>query len=207
MNVCIKDFAQPFDAVKLFEDEIAAYTGAPFAVATDCCTHAIEMVFRVRPPQGVIKFTCWTYLSVLMTMHKLGLAYELVDEAWTGMYQFHGTQVYDSARCLEANMYRPGTTQCLSFGRTKPLQIGTGGCVLTDDADLAHRISRMRYDGRDIHTYSPWIDQPEFDLGFHYYMSPEQCVTGINLLRSGDLLTQTKAMHQYPDCRRVRING
>jgi len=207
MTVKIQDFANPFDAIRQFEQEICSYTGAPYAVVTDCCTHAIEMVFRLRPPTETIKFTCWTYISVLMTMHKLGIKYELIEEQWHGSYQFHGTNVVDSARNFSRNMYVPGTTWCVSFGRTKPLQIGSGGCVLTDDADLAQRLQRMRYDGRDIYQYSPWVDQHEFDLGFHYYMNPELCVDGINLLRSNTLVTQTEAMHQYPDCRKIRIRG
>lgn len=207
MTVNIADFGNPFDAIRQFEQEICDYTGAPYAVVTDCCTHAIEMVFRLRPPTEPVKFTCWTYISVLMTMHKLGIDYELIDEAWNGHYSFHGTNVIDSARHFSKNMFKPGTVWCVSFGRTKPLQIGYGGCVLTDDADMAKRLHRMRYDGRDIYNYSPWVDQQEFDLGFHYYLNPEMCVDGINLLRNGTFVEQTPALHAYPDCRKIRIRG
>ena len=38
-----------FDTVKEFEQQIAKFYGAPYAVATDCCTHAIELCLRVEP--------------------------------------------------------------------------------------------------------------------------------------------------------------
>jgi len=29
-----------FDKIKKFEEELAEFTGAPYAIMTDCCTHA-----------------------------------------------------------------------------------------------------------------------------------------------------------------------
>ena len=37
-----------FEIVKKFENEIAAFFGAPFAVAVDCCTHGIELCLRYK---------------------------------------------------------------------------------------------------------------------------------------------------------------
>ena len=31
-----------FDIIREFEEELASYTGAKYAVMTDCCTHALE---------------------------------------------------------------------------------------------------------------------------------------------------------------------
>ena len=33
-----------FDVLFEFEQALAEYTGSPYAVVTDCCTHAIERV-------------------------------------------------------------------------------------------------------------------------------------------------------------------
>ena len=38
----LNDYADPFDAVLDFERAVADYTGAPYCVTTDCCSHAIE---------------------------------------------------------------------------------------------------------------------------------------------------------------------
>lgn len=202
----INDYSNPFNAVLDFEKALCEYTGAPYAVVTDCCTHAIEIALRIDQPTAV-EFTAHTYLSVLMTMHKLGISYSLVDESWAGEYQLRGSRIWDSARRLDKNMYRAGDVQCLSFGRTKPLQIGQGGCILTDDPVLAARASKMRYDGRDIFQYHPWVEQESFEVGFHYFMRPEECVTGLNMLNSNQLITQIDSYYNYPDCRKIKITN
>ena len=35
-----------FEIITQFENEIAKWYGSPFAVAVDCCTHAIELCLR-----------------------------------------------------------------------------------------------------------------------------------------------------------------
>ena len=34
-----------FDIIKIFENKISKYTGAPYVTVTDCCTHALELSF------------------------------------------------------------------------------------------------------------------------------------------------------------------
>jgi len=200
----LNDFKDPFDAITQFESDVCAYTGAPFCITTDCCTHAIEMVFRALEVKETA-FPCRTYLSVLMTMHKLGIHYNLKDEPWTGQYQFDQTNVWDSARAFSKDMYMTGTIQCVSFGMTKPLAIGLGGCILTDDRNLYVELSKMRYDGRDIFTYKPWASQQKFKVGYHYYMRPEECILGINMLSNEEFTEQLPEYYNYPDCRNIQI--
>jgi len=200
----LDDFKNPFDAILEFESNLCDYTGAPYCVTTDCCTHAIEMVMRLLEVKNTA-FPCRTYLSVLMTMHKIGIQYTLKDEHWTGQYKFDKTNVWDSARAFSNNMYTPGTIQCVSFGMTKPLAIGLGGCVLTDDRNLYDNLSRMRYDGRDIFKHSPWVIQKKFSVGYHYYMRPEECVIGINMLANQQFTYQKEEFYNYPDCRNIQI--
>ena len=202
----VTDFADPWDAVKEFESAVAAYAGAPYCITTDNGTHAIKIAMLLKHNKQAIAFPARTYLSVLMVMHELGIPYTLTDTSWRGEYLFEGTNIWDSARIFEENMYRPGAVQCVSFGHTKPLQIGRGGCILTDDPVLYKRASRMRMDGRDIFTFNPWADQKEFELGFHYYMRPEECVTGLNLLLEKKFTQQEDRFYNYPDCRTIKIN-
>lgn len=203
----LTDYKNPFDAIQDFESAVAEYTGARYCVTTDCCTHAIEIAFRLAHNQSSVSFPAYTYLSVPMTMRKLGIPYVLEDRRWTGSYQFKGTNIWDCARHFEQNMFRPDTIQCVSFGLSKPLQIGVGGCLLTDSKDLYTRASRMRYDGRDIFNYSPWSEQKVFDIGYHYYLRPEECVIGLNLLESKQFTPQLEKYFNYPDCRTITING
>jgi dTDP-4-amino-4,6-dideoxygalactose transaminase len=202
----INDFPNPFNAILAFEKAIAEYTGAPYCVTTNSCSHALEIAFRLTFDDKHVSFPARTYLSVLMTLKKLGINYTLTDDTWRGEYQFVGSNIWDSARHLSVGMFRPGTVQCISFGRTKPLEIGHGGCLLTDNRALYIAASRMRSDGRDLFTYSPWINQKIFDVGYHYNMRPEDCIIGLNSLTNQQFTKQVDSFYNYPDCRDLVIN-
>jgi dTDP-4-amino-4,6-dideoxygalactose transaminase len=185
-----------------FEAALARYTGAPYVVVTDCCTHAIELCMRLdRVTQ--CSFTAHTYLSVPMIMHQLGIDYDLVDQDWTGEYQFHGTRIWDSARRLEPGMYRPGQMQCLSFGHSKPLQLGRAGAILLDDVEDYDILSQMRSDGRML-SIVPWQDQKIFRVGFHYCPTLEICEQGTRSLMIHRGANQKVS---YPDLRKISIKN
>jgi len=192
-----------FDKIKKFEEELAEFTGAPYAIMTDCCTHAIELCLRHDRVKEVV-MTPYTYLSIPMTMHKLGVKYSYNDEAWTGEYSFGLTRIWDSARRLEKDMYRTGTMQCLSFGHTKPLHIGHGGAILLDDKKAYETILRQRYDGRDL-TVAPWQDQKTFHVGYHYRPSIEDAVQGVALLQGIKEHNPKPVYVPYPDLRNIKI--
>jgi dTDP-4-amino-4,6-dideoxygalactose transaminase len=193
-----------FDKILKFEHALAAYTGAPYAIMTDCCTHAIEMCLHYDQVRS-LKITPFTYLSIPMTMHKLGIDYVYLDEdvqTWAGEYNFAYTRIWDSARRLESNMYKPGQMQCLSFGRNKPLEIGHGGAILLDNRRAYDVIIKQRYDGRDLNI-SPWESQKTFQPGYHYRPSIEDAVRGLELLARYD--SQAPVFVQYPDLRTITI--
>jgi len=195
-----------FDDIKRFEIALAEYTGAPYAIMTDCCTHAIELCMRYDKVE-FCAFTPYTYLSIPMLMHKLKIQYYYEvgnPEQWIGEYKFRKTRIWDSARRLEKDMYREGQIQCLSFGHTKPLHIGRGGAILLDDKAAYDAIIRMRYDGRDLNT-SPWEDQKEFKIGYHYKPTPEEAVQGVALLQGIKEFPVTPKFVQYPDLRTITI--
>jgi len=189
-----------FEKITEFESALAKFTGAPYAVMTDCCTHAIELCLRYDNIQRVT-FPAHTYLSIPMTMHKLGITYNYNDKLWTGEYQFIGTRVWDSARLLKQDMYREGQLQCLSFGYGKPLSIGRGGAVLTDDVEVYNTLKQQCYDGRDL-SISPWQDQKVFKIGYHYKPTIEEAVKGLELLPNVD---QEPKYKEYPDLREIII--
>ena len=189
-----------FEKILEFESALAKFTGAPYAVMTDCCTHAIELCLRYDNIQRVT-FPAHTYLSIPMTMHKLGIKYNYNDKLWTGEYQFIGTRVWDSARLLKQNMYRPGQLQCLSFGYGKPLEIGRGGAILTDDIEVYKVLKHQCYDGRDL-SITPWEDQKVFHIGYHYKPTIEEAVKGLEKL---DTVDQTPKYFEYPDLREIII--
>jgi dTDP-4-amino-4,6-dideoxygalactose transaminase len=192
-----------FDKIIKFEKALAVFTGAPYAIMTDCCTHAIEMCLRYDQVRSC-SFSAFTYLSLPMTMHKLGIKYSLESEQWTGEYQIHDTRIWDSARRLEENMYRPGTMQCLSFGHDKPLHIGRGGAILLDDEQAYNDIILMRYDGRNLNTI-PWTEQKQFKVGYHYKPTPEEAQQGLALLQGIKFDKPVPKHVNYADLRQFTI--
>lgn len=186
-----------FKALFDFESALAEYTGAPYVVLTDGCTHAIELCMRHERVKEC-EFSAYTYLSVPMTLKHLGIEYTMLDETWTGEYHFKNTRIWDSARRFEPGMYRSGAMQCLSFGWTKPLQLGKVGAILLDDYEAYKKFSRQRSDGRDLNV--PWITETDLILGWHYCPTLELCVKGLELLP----ITEPKSQSGiYPDCRKI----
>lgn len=181
------------ESVRNFEHKLETFTGAPYVVTTDCCTHAIELCFRLLQIK-TCRFSAHTYISVPMTMKLLGVDYEFSMTPWRDEYQFLGTPVWDSARCLKPNMYRRGQYQCLSFGHTKPLDNVRGGAILLDNEEHYKQLKSMSYDGRDS-SYSKMKDQKVFKQGFHYMMRYEECESASKLLDA--YITTGKFEHEY----------
>lgn len=196
----LSNYDNPFDAIFDFEAKLAEFTGAPYAVTTDRCTHAIELCLRYLKHDHSIALPAHTYVSVPQTLNKLNIPFYYLDFDWDYEYQLWPTPVWDSARRLEPGMYREGNFQCLSFGRTKPLDIGLGGAILTDNKDAYEWLSRARYDGRDLRD-SPWIEG-EISEGYHYYMRPEECVIANDKLNRKEIFQHTN--FSYPDCRSIK---
>ena len=203
----ISDYTNPFDAVTDFENALSDYTGAPYVVTTDCCTHAIELCFRYNQYTNVelntITIPSRTYLSVPMTFHKLNIPYTLIDQDWKNEYNFGFTNIWDSARLLSNGMYKRGQMQCVSFGRTKPLDVGRGGAILLDDKDMYNWLKKTSYDGRDL-SFIPWEEQQSFQIGYHYMMRPEECVDAMNTLSDNNITHHYN--HNYPDLSKIAIN-
>ena len=196
-----------FEKILEFEHALAEFTGAPYAISTDCCTHAIELCL-IYDQVTDCKITPFTYLSIPMTLHKLNINYEYLDhewQRWVGEYPILGTRIWDSARLLKPDMYRNGSIQCLSFGHGKPLNNTRGGAILLDDKEAYDSLIKMRYDGRDL-SVSPWVEQPEFKLGFHYKLNPEECVSALTkLIQYKESNNYEPVYVEYPDCRRIKI--
>jgi len=189
-----------FEKIIEFEQALAKFTGAPYAVMTDCCTHAIELALRFDRVNRCF-IPARTYLSIPMTLRKLDIEYDYQDWDWLGEYQLGATRIWDSARLLKERMYRPSMIQCLSFGFDKPMSIGRGGAVLTDDAEVYDVLKHQCYDGRDL-SIGPWEKQKIFRLGYHYKPTVEEAVKGLELLSTVD---QTPKYKQYPDLREITI--
>jgi dTDP-4-amino-4,6-dideoxygalactose transaminase len=170
-----------FDIVEKFEKSIADFYGAPYAVATDCCTHAIELCLRKKQPKFV---DCpkHTYLSIPMTFIKLNTAWKFTEEHWQDYYQIGNTGIYDAAVLWKPKSYIPSSYMCLSFQYRKHLSLGRGGAILCDNVEDYYFFKKTSYDGRlpDI----PWANQDINTIGYHYYMTPETAELGLKKLEN-----------------------
>lgn len=190
----------PYDIVTEFEKAIARRVGAQHAVALDSCTNALELALRyVRAGEKGYEVQCprHTFLAAPMAIRAAGAPVRFVDEEWTGMYRLHPYLIWDSAVQCAPGSY-PGGLMCLSFQYRKPIPIGKGGMVCTNNAETAKWLRRARNLGRDI------VDGRIYDLndvteqGWNRTMMPEQAARGLSLLQFGKG-DGTGSWKDYPD--------
>ena len=165
-----------FEIVSKFENTVSNWFGAPYGVATDSCTHAIELCLRLKEVQYS---SCpeQTYISIPMTFKKLGIDWSWTAEPWDNYYTLGHTNIIDAAVFWKKNSYIPKTLMCLSFQYKKHLSLGRGGMILLDDPYDYQRLIKMSYDGRT--RGAPWAKQDISMMGYHYYMTPETAELGL----------------------------
>ena len=188
------------DVTKEFEQAVAAYCGAPFAVSTTSCTMAIQIVcawYKSQGFDGTLSMPKHSYLGVPASILNAGLKVEFRDEDWQGEYQLMPLPVWDSARRATADMYRPGAMQCLSLHWSKILGLSQGGLIIHDSPDADAWMKKYRFDGR-TEGVDPKHDQVLYP-SVHAYLSPEVAAHGLMKL---SLLPRHNAdlpRSDYPD--------
>jgi len=164
-----------FESVTLLENQIAKFFNAPYAVATDSCTHGIEICLRLKNAKK-IKVPSRTYLSIPFLSKKLNIEMEWTDTEWKDYYHLTD-EIIDAAVLWKEGSYIPKTMMSISFQFQKHLSLGRGGMILLDDKEDALALKKMSYDGRLPSI--PWRDQNINSIGYHYYMTPETANLGL----------------------------
>ena len=174
----------PYKIVRMFEEEIANYTGAPYAVSVDSCTNALFLICKYLEV-GEVTIPSKTYLSVPQSIIHAGgeVVFDRREETnnWKGIYQLKPYPIYDAAKRLKKDMYIPNTYMGLSFHIKKLLPIWKGGMILTDNAEAADWFKKARYEGRSEKFYK------EDDITFHgwnMYMTPQQAAQGLAMFQN-----------------------
>jgi dTDP-4-amino-4,6-dideoxygalactose transaminase len=170
----------PYSIVQMFEEEIANYTGSPYAVSVDSCTNAVFLCCKYLEVKEVT-MPKRTYLSIPMSVIHAGGKVKFEDKEWSGIYSLDPYPIYDSAKRLTSNMYIPNSYMCLSFHIKKLLGIGKGGMILTDNEDAVEWFKKARYEGRSEKFYK---DDDIDMLGWNMYMTPQQASHGLSLLQN-----------------------
>jgi dTDP-4-amino-4,6-dideoxygalactose transaminase len=187
----------PYKIVTMFEEEIAEYTGAPYAVALDNCTDALFLCCTYLNV-GDVTIPKKTYLSVPQAVMASGGKVSFDDTEWRGLYQLKPYPIYDSARRFTSGMYIPNTFMCLSFHPKKILKMRKGGMILTDSKEAYDWFKKARHEGRDEIPYTQ--DNIKF-MGWNMYMTPPDASDGLWLMSSIPKHNED-TIEDYPDLRR-----
>jgi dTDP-4-amino-4,6-dideoxygalactose transaminase len=171
-------FNDPFEITEIFERKVAQFAGSQYAVAVDCCSHGLFLCLKYLKASGNITIPKHTYVSVPMQVKHAGCDISFENVPWQEQYQLYPHPVWDGAALWQPNMYREGFL-VISFQIKKPIPIGRGGMILTNDLDAVQWLNKARYDGRQIKSKQS-ATAIDF-IGWHYYMTPEDSARGILL--------------------------
>lgn len=191
-----------FNSVSILENKICEFFKSPYAVTTDCCTHAIELALRLTKVKKAVSPN-HTYISVPFTFKKLGLEWRFENNLWNDYY-YITSNIIDAAVYWKENGYVPGTYMCLSFQYKKHLGLGRGGAILLDNKEDFLELKKISYDGRlpDI----PWAEQDIDTIGYHYYMTPETAEIGLKKIPEAIRTSSRKwSWRDYPDLSTMKV--
>jgi dTDP-4-amino-4,6-dideoxygalactose transaminase len=192
-----------FEYVEKFEEEVAKFYDAPYAVATDCCTHAIELCLRYEGYNNIV-VPSHTYISVPFTCEKLNIKWKFEYQEWEDFYYLGNTNIIDAAVYWKQNGYIKNTYMCLSFQYKKHLSLGRGGAILLQNKEDYSILKKMSYDGRSPND--PWMKQNIDTIGYHYYMTPEYAISGISKLEDAIQRKSKKwSWRNYPCLMNMKV--
>ena len=200
-----------------FEEKLAHYTGAKYAVTLDNMSNALFLALYYENhvnksiKGGVVKCPSRTYPSVPCEIIHAGLKIEWVPvkgKTIKGAYNLGNSNVWDSALTFTADMYKPNTHMCVSFtGPYKHFKLSKGGAILTDNYEAYLWFRRSRYSGRRECSYH----EDNFDmLGWNFYMMPELAARGLLLMGQFYNIDGSKKKNEdlelpYPDLSKFEI--
>jgi dTDP-4-amino-4,6-dideoxygalactose transaminase len=206
-----------YDVTDEFEQQLAKYTGARYAVCVDNASNALFLALMYEKGLGdswssTITIPNRTYPSVPCEIIHAGakIDWQMVKgKTIKGAYQLYPTNVWDSALSFTSDMYKPDTHMCLSFtGPYKHFKLSKGGAILTDNYQAYLWFKRARYSGRRECSYH---DDNLDMLGWNFYMIPELAARGLLLMNQFyDTSTSKPKTNEdlemaYPDLSKFKI--
>ena len=200
-----------------FEEALSKYTGSPYVITVDNQSNALflALYYEKNVTKSITSDTITipnrTYPSVPCEIIHTGLkvGFETVKgKTIKGAYELKGSNVWDSALCFTADMYKPNTHMCVSFtGPYKHFKLSKGGAILTDSLEAYYWFKRARYSGRRECSYH---DDNLDMLGWNYYMMPELAARGMLLMNQFYNIDGTRKHNAdlelpYPDLSKFEI--
>jgi len=199
-----------------FEEKLAQYTGARFAITLDNMSNGLFLALYYENKikgrtEDTITIPNRTYPSVPCEIIHAGLKVnfdQVKGKTIKGAYQLKGSNVWDSALSFTADMYKSNTHMCVSFtGPYKHFKLSKGGAILTDDHEAYLWFKRARYSGRREMSYH---DDNLDMLGWNFYMMPELAARGLLLINQFYNIDGSKKLNPdlelpYPDLSKFQI--
>lgn len=196
-----------YDIVRDFEKVVADYCGSPYAVAVNSCTNALLLSCEYLSVKEVT-IPNRTYPSVPCSIIHAGGKVKFKDKSWVGGYRLDPYPIFDYAHLFSRDMCCSLGTMfkyyvCISFNYNKPVSIGSGGMILTDDEESVDWFKRMRYVGRgEMPLNMDWFTH----VGYNMYMTPEQAAKGLRLMMDvKDVNVPHATELDYPDLSQNKI--
>lgn len=207
-----------YKVVQDFEESVANFAGSKYAIAVDSCTNALFLSsFYLKVKSVTLPLR--TYPSVPCSIIHAGGSVSFIEDDWgpKGFYRLSPYPIYDAAHFFKKDMYNiinqplcggdaevyPDAFICISFSATKPINIGKGGMILTNDKNAEIWFKQARYCGR----HEVPLMEDKFDMvGWNMYMTPEQAARGLLLMNDRSGLESKKiSIPQYPDLSKFWI--
>lgn len=194
LSVLRSDRLTQGEKVPEFEAALCAYTGAKHAVVVSSGTAALLAAYgtlnQLRGPM-VIEMPAITFVATANAARIAGhsvLLSDVDERTWTcikdvtvtlgGFHEAGGFYITDAAH--GPMTHRRSYMTCLSFHPAKHITTGEGGAVLTDDAEIARTLRRLRDNGRETAAEMPQI------VGLNLRMNEMSAALGISQLRKLD---------------------
>ena len=196
-------FKDAWDVVEIFEEKVAKFSGAKYAISTDCCSHGIFLLLKFFKAKKKITIPNNTYISVPMQIKHAGCKINFKKIKWKGVYRLDPYPIWDFAVRWTKNMFNGEYNVC-SFQIKKHIPIGKGGMILTDNYKAYRWLQSARYDGRNLRIN--YTKNKFKNLGWHYYMTPEDAARGILLMdKTPEVNNDISSYENYSDLSNLQI--
>ncbi|TXT66081.1 MAG: hypothetical protein BAJALOKI3v1_50081 [Promethearchaeota archaeon] len=173
--------------VKEFEQKIASFVGAKYAVALNSATSAIFLSMKILSPDtAIIPSMIPPVVPNAIRNAGCNVIFNINDINWVGgpyRIKFTGRneqfRLIDSAQHISKNQYissynssKDDVAIVYSFYPTKPIGGIDGGIIVSDNKGFIDKVRMMAYNGMD-HSDNSWDREP-IDYGWKMYMSSTQ---------------------------------
>jgi dTDP-4-amino-4,6-dideoxygalactose transaminase len=168
------------NVVTKFEDTIADYVGAKYAVTFNSATSAIFLALLDK--NTTISVPSMIPPVVLNAIITSGNKHSFIDDVnWVGdsyvLHDFGDYKIVDSAQKLEANQFKnecnPNDLMVFSFYPTKPVGSSDGGMIVSDDLEKITYLRELALNGMS-YADNNWERKIKF-AGYKMYMNSIQC--------------------------------